>query len=213
MPPASRRCASWPHDRGTEPACGGGAVRRDHCAEPTWRGDPDGRAERAGGPVRVGPGLCAGARPRRAGRGGGRAGRRSDRPRSLSRRQCAAYAWTNKRGTSRTRRTFGHSIGRRTALLTGVAAVAAPAVVRAQGEPIKIATLTPLTGAGGPYGPTMAKAAAAVVEAVNSAGGGLARKVVLVSEYDQTRPHPPLPPPRNLTPPHHPPPLPRPRPP
>ena len=37
------------------------------------------------------------------------------------------------------RKTFG----RRTALLTGVAAVAAPAVVRAQGEPIKIATLTP----------------------------------------------------------------------
>src|SRR5258708_610897 len=190
MPPASRRCASWPHDRGTEPACGGGAVRRDHCAEPTWRGDPDGRAARAGGPGRVGPGVCAGARPRRAGRAGGRAGRRPDRPRSLSRRQCAAYAWTNKRGTSMNHKTFGHSIGRRTAPLTRVAAVAAPAVVRAQGEPIKIATLTPLTGAGGPYGPTMAKAAAAVVEAVNSAGGVLGRKVVLVSEDDQTSPEP-----------------------
>src|SRR5882724_7619750 len=84
------------------------------------------------------------------------------------------------------RKTFG----RRTAILTGVAAVAAPAVVRAQGEPIKIATLTPLTGSGGPYGPTMAKAAAAVVEAVNSAGGVLGRKVVLVSEDDQTNPEP-----------------------
>src|SRR5882724_10938731 len=82
------------------------------------------------------------------------------------------------------RKTFG----RRTAILTGVAAVAAPAVVRAQGEPIKIATLTPLTGSGGPYGPVMAKAAAAVVEAVNSAGGVLGRKVVLVSEDDQTNP-------------------------
>jgi ABC-type branched-subunit amino acid transport system substrate-binding protein len=84
------------------------------------------------------------------------------------------------------RKTFG----RRTALLTGVAAVAAPAVVRAQADPIKIATLTPLTGAGGPYGPTMAKAAAAVVESVNAAGGVLGRKVVLVSEDDQTSPEP-----------------------
>jgi branched-chain amino acid transport system substrate-binding protein len=80
--------------------------------------------------------------------------------------------------------------GRRTALLTGVAAAAAPAIVRAQAEPIKIATLTPLTGGGGLYGPTMAKAAAAVVEAVNSAGGVLGRKVVLVSEDDQTSPEP-----------------------
>ena len=86
------------------------------------------------------------------------------------------------------RKTFGRSIGRRTALLTGVAAVAAPAVVRAQGEPIKIATLTPLTGAGGTYGPVMAKVASAVVEEVNAAGGVLGRKVVLVSEDDQTNP-------------------------
>ena len=78
--------------------------------------------------------------------------------------------------------------GRRTALLTGVAAVAAPTVVHAQGEPIKIATLTPLTGAGGTYGPVMAKVAAAVVEEVNATGGVLGRKVVLVSEDDQTNP-------------------------
>ena len=84
------------------------------------------------------------------------------------------------------RKTFG----RRAALLSGVVAVAAPAVARAQAEPIKVATLTPLTGAGGPYGPTMAKAAAAVVESVNSAGGVLGRKVVLVSEDDQTSPEP-----------------------
>ena len=56
------------------------------------------------------------------------------------------------------RKTFG----RRAAVLTGAAAFAAPAVLRAQGEPIKIATLTPLTGAGGTYGPTMAKVAKAV---------------------------------------------------
>jgi branched-chain amino acid transport system substrate-binding protein len=79
-------------------------------------------------------------------------------------------------------------VGRRTALLSGVAAVAAPSVLRAQSEPIKISTLTPLTGAGGPYGPTMAKVAKAVVDEVNAAGGVLGRKVVLVSEDDQTNP-------------------------
>jgi branched-chain amino acid transport system substrate-binding protein len=42
------------------------------------------------------------------------------------------------------------AFGRRAALLTGAAAFAAPAVLRAQSDPIKIATLTPLTGAGGP---------------------------------------------------------------
>jgi branched-chain amino acid transport system substrate-binding protein len=62
--------------------------------------------------------------------------------------------------------------------------------VRAQAEPIKLATLTPLTGAGGSYGPSMAKAAAAVVEDVNKAGGVLGRRIVLVSEDDQTSPEP-----------------------
>src|SRR5690348_9012103 len=80
------------------------------------------------------------------------------------------------------------AFGRRAALLTGVAAFAAPAVLRAQSDPIKIATLTPLTGAGGPYGPVMAKVAASVVEEVNAAGGVLGRKVQLLSEDDQTNP-------------------------
>jgi branched-chain amino acid transport system substrate-binding protein len=84
-------------------------------------------------------------------------------------------------------------LGRRVALLSGAAAVAAPAVLRAQSalntaDPIRIATLTPLTGSGGSYGPAMAKAAAGVVEEVNAAGGVLGRKVVLVSEDDQTNP-------------------------
>ncbi|WP_255468569.1 ABC transporter substrate-binding protein [Reyranella sp. CPCC 100927] len=77
---------------------------------------------------------------------------------------------------------------RRAALVAGTAALAMPAVVRAQGDPIKLATLTPLTGAGGPYGPVMAKAAAAVIEDVNKAGGVLGRRVQLVSEDDQTNP-------------------------
>ena len=80
------------------------------------------------------------------------------------------------------------TFGRRAALLSGAAALTAPAIVRAQSEPIKIATLTPLTGAGGPYGPPMAKVAAAVVGEVNTAGGVLGRKVEVVSEDDQTNP-------------------------
>lgn len=86
-----------------------------------------------------------------------------------------------------TQRNFGH-FGRRTALLSGVAAFAAPAIVRAQAEPIKLGTLTPLTGAGGSYGPAMAKVAKGVVDEVNAAGGVLGRKVELISEDDQTNP-------------------------
>ena len=80
------------------------------------------------------------------------------------------------------------AFGRRAALLSGAAALAAPSVLRAQADPIRIATLTPLTGAGGPYGPVMAKVAASVVEEVNAAGGVLGRKVQLLSEDDQTNP-------------------------
>jgi len=79
-------------------------------------------------------------------------------------------------------------IGRRTAVAGSLAILTSPAVLRAQTDPIKLATLTPLTGAGGSYGPSMAKVAAAVVEDVNKAGGVLGRKLVLVSEDDQTNP-------------------------
>ena len=67
-------------------------------------------------------------------------------------------------------------------------ALAAPAIVRAQDGPIRIGTLTPLTGAGGQYGPSMAKAALAAVAEVNAAGGVLGRKVVVISEDGQTNP-------------------------
>ena len=68
--------------------------------------------------------------------------------------------------------------------LTGMA----PAIVRAQGEPMQLGVLTPLTGAGGFDGPRMAKAMQAVIDEVNGAGGLLGRKVVLVVEDDQTNP-------------------------
>lgn len=78
----------------------------------------------------------------------------------------------------------------RRALLTGAAALTAAAAVpaRAQAPPIKLGTLTPLTGAGGSYGPSMRKSMSWVVEQVNGAGGVLGRRVELVSEDDQTNP-------------------------
>lgn len=77
-------------------------------------------------------------------------------------------------------------------LLAGAAALAAsgafPNLAGAQGAPIKIGTLTPQTGSGGPYGPVMVKAVKAVIDEVNAAGGVLGRKIELISEDDQTNP-------------------------
>lgn len=83
------------------------------------------------------------------------------------------------------------SLNRRS-LLAGSAAIAGlgllPRAAFAQGAPIRIGTLTPLTGSGGPYGPVMVKAVKAVADEVNAAGGVLGRKVEIVSEDDQTNP-------------------------
>ncbi len=80
----------------------------------------------------------------------------------------------------------------RRTLLAGAAALAGlsalPGRALAQGAPNRIGTLTPLTGAGGPYGPVMVKAVKAVIDEVNAAGGVLGRKVELISEDDQTNP-------------------------
>ncbi|MEJ6393140.1 ABC transporter substrate-binding protein [Gymnodinialimonas sp. 2305UL16-5] len=77
---------------------------------------------------------------------------------------------------------------RRSVLLGGAALLAAPAIVRAQGTAIKFGTLTPLTGVGGTYGPSMRDAAASVFDAVNGAGGLLGGQIDLVSEDTQTSP-------------------------
>ncbi|MBP0465401.1 ABC transporter substrate-binding protein [Roseomonas sp. PWR1] len=77
---------------------------------------------------------------------------------------------------------------RRAALAAGAAMLAAPSLARAQGAPIRLGTLTPLTGAGGPYGPVMANCVRAVIAEVNGAGGVLGRQLQLVSEDDQTNP-------------------------
>lgn len=82
-------------------------------------------------------------------------------------------------------------LNRRQALMTGAATttlLAAPAIVRAQGEPVKIGALNPLTGVGGNYGPSMRDAIAGVVASVNEAGGVLGRQIELSSEDTQTNP-------------------------
>lgn len=84
-----------------------------------------------------------------------------------------------------------NSINRRTIIkgmgATAAMTLAAPAILRAQDGPIRLGTLTPLTGAGGPYGPVMADAVRKVVDTVNAAGI-LGREIVLVSEDTQTSP-------------------------
>jgi len=84
-----------------------------------------------------------------------------------------------------------YTMTRRGLMKTGVAGaalLAAPAVLRAQGGPIKLGSLTPLTGVGGSYGPNMRNAIAGVVDAVNTAGGVLGRQIALTSEDTQTSP-------------------------
>jgi ABC-type branched-subunit amino acid transport system substrate-binding protein len=80
------------------------------------------------------------------------------------------------------RRDFVKGVG--ALALTGLA----PAVVRAQGAPLQLGVLTPLTGAGGFDGPRMLKAMKAVMDEVNGAGGLLGRQVELVVEDDETNP-------------------------
>jgi ABC-type branched-subunit amino acid transport system substrate-binding protein len=63
-----------------------------------------------------------------------------------------------------------------------------PAIGHAQSGAIRLGTLTPLTGAGGNYGPSMLKAMQWVAGEINAAGGVLGRKIELVSEDDQTTP-------------------------
>jgi len=84
-----------------------------------------------------------------------------------------------------------NSINRRS-LIKGIGAaatltLAAPAILRAQETPLRLGTLTPLTGAGGPYGPTMVDAVRKVIDNINGSGV-LKREIVLVSEDSQTNP-------------------------
>jgi branched-chain amino acid transport system substrate-binding protein len=81
------------------------------------------------------------------------------------------------------------TITRRAALAATTLPLFAPAIARAQGaEPIRFGALNPLTGAGGPYGPSMRRAIDGVVTTVNEAGGVLGRRIQVVGEDSQTNP-------------------------
>lgn len=80
------------------------------------------------------------------------------------------------------------ALNRRLFLGAATAALATPSILRAQSGPIKLGTLTPLTGVGGNYGPSMRDAMVGVVAAVNAAGGVLGRQIEVVSEDTQTSP-------------------------
>ncbi len=82
-------------------------------------------------------------------------------------------------------------------LLRGGAAlgltVALPARVRADdgrpgGDPFRIGALTPITGAGKPFGAGMQAAIRLAVDAVNRAGGAAGRPLEVIAEDDQTAP-------------------------
>jgi len=81
-------------------------------------------------------------------------------------------------------------VTRRTALLAGAGAIAAPFVITSPGfgqtGPIKLAGLVSLTGSGSPFGPNSRVSHQAVVDQVNAAGGLLGRKIEYLAEDDAT---------------------------
>ena len=90
-------------------------------------------------------------------------------------------------------KTLNSNISRRTLLKSGAAAGAAtlfaPSFAGAQlAEPVRIGGLMSLTGAGGTWGPVMAKIQQQIVAQVNEAGGVLGQKVEYYVEDDQTNP-------------------------
>ena len=90
-------------------------------------------------------------------------------------------------------KTISSTISRRSLLKSGAAAGAtalfAPSFARAQlSQPVRIGGLMSLTGAGGTWGPIMAKIQQQIVAQVNDAGGVLGQKIEYFVEDDQTNP-------------------------
>jgi branched-chain amino acid transport system substrate-binding protein len=77
---------------------------------------------------------------------------------------------------------------RRAAMLGGLALPFASRLAQAAEGPIRLGSLSPLTGAGGTYGPSMVKVVHAVADAVNAAGGVLGRKIEIVGADSETNP-------------------------
>src|ERR1700722_10281741 len=108
-------------------------------------------------------------------------------PRSPRIRRFAGYSWARHRPSNHDWRGRMIRITRR-GLLQASAALALPAVGRAQGTPMQLGVLTPLTGAGSFDGPRMLKAMQAVANEINAAGGLAGRKHELVVEDDENNP-------------------------
>lgn len=77
---------------------------------------------------------------------------------------------------------------RRAVLAGSLAAPFVSRLARAQDATIPLGAITPQTGAGGPYGPPMAKVIRAVTDEINGAGGVLGKTFALSSEDDETNP-------------------------
>jgi branched-chain amino acid transport system substrate-binding protein len=74
-----------------------------------------------------------------------------------------------------------------TAVVAGTSQIFAPAILRAQQQPIKIGHLVPLTGFLSPMGDYASKAGKLAVEEINAAGGVLGRKLETIVD-DETNP-------------------------
>ncbi len=79
-------------------------------------------------------------------------------------------------------------ISRRSALVLAGAATLSARSARAQGGPIPVGSLVPLSGAGGPYGPGIRAGQQFALDEINRAGGVLGRQLALVVEDDQSNP-------------------------
>jgi branched-chain amino acid transport system substrate-binding protein len=86
-------------------------------------------------------------------------------------------------GNEMTRRQSLKAIG----AAAGLFAVGLPMKLSAQ-EPVRLATLCPLTGAGGPYGPQMQEVVIRVVKEINDSGGIYGHQIQLLNEDSQTNP-------------------------
>ena len=80
------------------------------------------------------------------------------------------------------------ALPRRAVLAGSLAAPFVSRLARGQSSAIPLGSLTPQTGAGGPYGPAMAKVIRAVVDEINGHGGVLGRRFELSAEDDETNP-------------------------
>lgn len=79
--------------------------------------------------------------------------------------------------------TLGTAAGAASLIAPGLAA---PAL--AQGEPIKVGTIFPLSGPAGPNGQAVTSAVKIAAEMINAKGGVLGRKIVVVSKDDESTP-------------------------